>query len=155
MKIVQTKILSANQKASIHKMWNDEYPLKLKDRFPLLLEGVDNYTHYIIENERYNLIGWAVAFEKENQMRFSIIIHSDEKGKGFGRRLVDILKEKHNNLYGWVIDHNEAIKSNGKQYQTPMPFYLKQGFTILNEPRLESERISAALIHWDRNKDNQ
>jgi hypothetical protein len=51
MKIIQSKVLSAVQKTSIYKMRNDEYPLKLKDRFPLLLEGIDNYSHYIIENE--------------------------------------------------------------------------------------------------------
>lgn len=47
-------------------MWNDEYPIKLKDRFGILLEGVENYNHYLIEQNN-NVLAWAVEFEKEKE----------------------------------------------------------------------------------------
>jgi hypothetical protein len=58
------------------------------------------------------------------------------------------LKTENNEFYGWVIDHNDDLKANGEAYQTPMPFYLKQGFEILNDIRIDNEMIKAVLIKW-------
>lgn len=148
MNIIRTRILSVNQFYCIHRLWNEEYPATLKDRFPLLLEGVVNYHHYIIEDTDQNVIAWAVDFEKEGQVRFSIIVSSAHKGKGLGTQLVEQLKTNNNELYGWVIDHNEAIKANGETYQSPMAFYLKHDFKILKDIRLDTEMIKAVRIKW-------
>jgi hypothetical protein len=74
--------------------------------------------------------------------------HSFHKGKGLGSLLVERLKTENELFYGWVIDHNNDVKSNGEQYQTPMPFYLKHEFVLLNEVRMETEIISAVKIKW-------
>ncbi len=37
------KYINSDQFQQINKMWNEEYPIKLKDRFELLLEGVEKY----------------------------------------------------------------------------------------------------------------
>jgi GNAT superfamily N-acetyltransferase len=150
MNIILTKRLSASQFSQINQLWNDEYPLKLKDRFPLLLEGVTNFTHYIIEDD-FVVQAWAVAFEKDSELRFSIIVSVAQQGAGFGTALVDALKADFAVLFGWVIDHNEDIKSNGTFYLTPMPFYLKQGFTLLKDIRIDTEMIRAVKIQWSRN----
>ncbi|MES2780779.1 MAG: hypothetical protein V4651_12875 [Bacteroidota bacterium] len=148
MKIVKTKTLSAHQASAIDKMWNEEYPLKLKDRFPMLLEGVVNYNHYLVEDEAHNLLAWAVDFEKDGEIRFSIVVKAAQKGKGFGALLVNRLKVENNEFYGWVIDHNDDVKSNGERYETPMPFYLKHGFEILQDVRIDTEMIRAVKIKW-------
>ena len=72
MKIIKTKELTKIQFQQINELWNQEYPLKLKNRFELLLDGVENFNHYIIE-QNCQVIAWAVDFEIENEIRFSII----------------------------------------------------------------------------------
>lgn len=148
MRINKTKILTNKQKEQINALWNDEYPAKLKDRFSILLDGADWYNHYIIEDLNTNVIAWAVDFEKEKQVRFSIIVSSIHKGKGLGGMLIEKLKAENQEFYGWVIDHNDDLKLNGEQYKTPMPFYLKHSFEILNDKRIDTEMISAVLIKW-------
>lgn len=148
MKVTCTSVLSSIQFEHINEMWNIEYPLKLKDRFPILLEGVDRYRHYLIEDEDQNVLAWAVDFDKDEQIRFSIIVAKTHKGRGLGTVLLDKLKENNNVFYGWVIDHNNDVKANGEQYLSPMSFYLKHGFEILNDKRIDSEMIKAVLIKW-------
>lgn len=148
MDIKITKILSPHQFSQINELWNNEYPEKLKDRFPILLVGVENFNHYLIEDEEQNILAWAVDFEKENEIRFSIIVDSKHKGKGLGSQLVNQLKLDNLEFYGWVIDHNNDLKINGEYYQTPMPFYLKHGFEILHDLRIEIEMIQAVKIKW-------
>ena len=89
-----------------------------------------------------------LAFEKEKQIRFSIIVASKHKGKGLGGLLIEKLKAENKEFYGWVIDHNDDLKINGENYQSPMPFYLKHGFEILNDIRIDNEMIKAVLIKW-------
>jgi GNAT superfamily N-acetyltransferase len=148
MNILKTNILTPLQSAQINQLWNDEYPLQLKDRFPILLEGTDRHNHYLIEDVDKNVIAWAVDFEKEKQVRFSIIVSSGHKGKGLGGLLMNKLKTENQEFYGWVIDHNDDLKGNGEHYQSPMSFYLKHGFEILNDQRIDSEMIKAVLIKW-------
>ncbi len=148
MKINKTKILTDKQKEQINALWNDEYPAKLKDRFPILLDGADWFNHYIIEDLNNNAIAWAVDFEKEKQVRFSIIVSSIHKGKGLGGMLIEKLKAENQEFCGWVIDHNDDLKLNGEYYRSPMPFYLKHGFEILNDKRIDNEMIRAVLIKW-------
>jgi hypothetical protein len=65
--------------------------------------------------------------------------------------LIDKLKAGHDELYGWVIDHNNDLKMNGDYYLSPMDFYLNKGFNILYENRIENEMIRAVLIKWQKN----
>jgi hypothetical protein len=65
--------------------------------------------------------------------------------------LLEKLKAENDLFYGWVIDHNNDLKSNGKNYQTPMQFYLKQGFEILKDNRIESEMIHVVKVKWSLN----
>ncbi len=113
-----------------------------------MLEGVENYHHYIIEDSDKNIIAWAVDFEKDNETRFSVIVKSGHQGKGLGSLLIAKLQAEIDEFYGWVIDHDNDLRSNGKRYISPMPFYIKHGFFVLADNRIESEMISAAKIKW-------
>ncbi len=153
MKIIKTIFLSDVQSEQINSLWNSEYPLKLKDRFPILLEGTTWHNHYLIEDSNRLIVAWAVMFEHNNQIRFSIIVSQDHQGKGLGKLLLDHLKSAHIEFYGWVIDHNTDLKSSGENYISPLPFYLKQGFAIMPNLRIDTEMIQAVLVGWKkRNK---
>ena len=64
--------------------------------------------------------------------------------------MLDKLKENENTLNGWVIDHNSDKKLNGNFYQSPLEFYIKNGFETLSETRLELEIMSAVKIKWTK-----
>lgn len=145
-KIKRTKDLSNEQLRQINQLWNQEYPVKLKDRFGLLLEGVRNYHHYLIEDEDQKLLAWAVDFEKDDEIRFSIIVDRESQAKGLGKLLVKALNENLGEYYGWVIDHQHDIKQSGEHYRSPLLFYLNQGFELLADQRIDNEILSAVKI---------
>ena len=62
--------------------------------------------------------------------------------------MLDKLKQTNRELYGWVIDHNNDKKTNGKSYDSPLEFYKKHDFEILQTERLGLEKISAVKIRW-------
>jgi GNAT superfamily N-acetyltransferase len=152
MELIITRSLTQNQFAQINQLWNDEYPKKLKDRFPILLDGVTNYNHYLIEDGNNNIIAWAVDFEKENEIRFSLIVSERNKGKGLGKLLVNKLKEEHEAFYGWVIDHDNDLKMDSTHYKSPINFYLKLGFVTMPECRIDNEMINAVKMKWQISK---
>jgi GNAT superfamily N-acetyltransferase len=150
MEIIKTNNLNQKQFQQINQLWNDEYPFKLKGRFGNLLDGVVNYNHYLIEDDPKNILAWAVEFEKDNEVRFSIIVKRNQQGKGLGSRLVSRLKEDLSEFYGWVIDHDEDKKENGENYQSPLLFYIKHGFEILYDTRINNEMLKAVKIKWKK-----
>ena len=145
MEILKTKSINSDQFQQINQMWNEEYPIQLKDRFGLLLDGIEHYNHYLIE-QKNEVIAWAVEFEKEQEKRFSIIVKNEHKGKGLGKLLIHRLKSDLNEFYGWVIDHNNDLKQNGAFYISPLDFYLKNGFEVLKDERIDNEFLKAVKI---------
>jgi GNAT superfamily N-acetyltransferase len=148
MEIIKTKSLTTKQFEQINRLWNEEYPLKLKDRFQLLLDGVNDYNHYLIEDKDKNILAWAVDFEKDNEIRFSIIVDKNQQGKGLGVKLIKKLKNDLEEFYGWVIDHNDDKKPNGEKYESPLSFYIKQGFKVLHTKRIETDLLKAVKIKF-------
>jgi GNAT superfamily N-acetyltransferase len=104
--------------------------------------------HYIIENEKQEIIAWGVMFEKEDEHRFSILVVKKYQGQELGKQLIDSFKKDYPIFYGWVIDHDNDVKINGEKYVSPLPFYLKHGFKILNEQRIDTEMISAVKVEF-------
>ena len=146
--IIKTKELSDSQVGQIDRAWNDEYPIKMNNRFGILLNDAKSYMHYFIENEKQEVIAWSVMFEKENERRFSILVVNKYQGQGLGKQLIEAFKKDYPIFYGWVIDHDDDVKTNGEKYVSPLPFYLQLGFTILNEQRIDTEMISAVKVRF-------
>lgn len=150
MQLIKTSMLTTVQEARIDRLWDEEYPQNLAGRYRQLLNGVDSYRHHLLLDDAGSTAGWAVEFEKDDEIRFSIIVPAALQGKGYGRMLLDSLKSGLDEFYGWVIDHDRDIKANGEQYRTPLPFYLKNGFELLPEQRIEAQIISAVKIKWTK-----
>lgn len=156
MEIIEKEILSLEEKEVLRVLWNNEYParlhLKTLEDFDLYLNGLSNTKHYLLFDDLNKIIGWTFTFLREGEDWFAIILDSKIQGKGNGSLLINEIKKKNTSLNGWVIDNENEVKQNNEFYKSPMPFYIKQGFTILTETRIENEKMSAVKINWNTNK---
>lgn len=152
LKISQTSELTESSKIQVFDLWNEEYPEKLSysnlAEFDSYLQSLSNLRHYLLTNDKHTIFGWALTFERENEIWFAVILSEGIKGKGLGRQMLAQLKQAEPVLNGWVIDHNNDLKKNGQRYVSPLAFYEKCGFEVLNEIRLELDEISAVKIRW-------
>jgi len=150
--IVSKSNLSTQEKQFVFQLWNDEYPAKIcyqsVSEFDTYLDNLSDVSHYLLFDEFDIIQGWAITFTREKETWFAIIINSKNKNKGFGTQFLQRLKSIESKLSGWVIDHNNDSKLDGTTYFSPLSFYLKNDFTVCNEIRIESEKITAVKIVW-------
>lgn len=153
MDFIKTNTLSESQKIQVMDLWNTEYPKKLIHKnmtsFNNYLNNLNEQSHILLIDEKDNIQGWYFDFIRENEKWFAMILSSIMQGKGFGTKLLNKAKLKEKELNGWVIDHNNYKKQNGESYQSPLKFYTKNSFKLINEVRLELETISAVKIKWE------
>lgn len=146
-----TNSLSPGEEESVMKLWNGEYPAKLAydavEDFETYINGLESPTHILVRLNK-EIVGWATKFIRDQEKWFAIILSSSIQGQGIGSKIMSYLKTNEEILCGWVVDHNEDIKVNGELYVSPLNFYLKQGFDIVNEQRLELPTLSAIKISW-------
>jgi len=153
MTITTTHTPTPAQKQSIYHLWNNEYPAQLAyaditgiDQYLL---NLNNQRHYFVADND-NVVGWAFTFEREAEKWFAIIVDSTTQRKGVGTMLMDALKEQEPILNGWVTDHDRYKLLNGAPYPSPLSFYLKNGFEVCGDVRLETDKLSAIKIRWGR-----
>jgi len=153
MRVNSKSDLEVFEKNIICQLWNAEYPEKLAYKsvaeFETYLNNLSNKKHYLLQDKSNEIYGWAITFIRENEKWFAIIINSKIQNQGFGQQLLNHLKSIENKLSGWVIDHNDDLKLDGLTYISPLSFYLRNGFSVCNEIRIESEKISAVKIVWN------
>lgn len=144
--------LSKTVKKEVLKLWNQEYPIQLNYKNELeldhYLEGLNDQSHVVIFNESNDTIGWYFDFIREEERWFAIILDSSSHKQGIGTRILNHAKRNNAVLNGWVIDTDQYKKASGERYQSPLEFYLKNGFKIQDEGRLEDDKISALRIRW-------
>ena len=152
MKIEKTETLTHIQKEIIMRLWNAEYPKQLAfggiNDLDGFLNSLTNQLHFLLLDENEKIKGWLVSFTRESERWFSIIIDTGEKGKGYGTTLLNEVKNFESDINGWVVDHNDYLKINGEKYWSPIEFYKKNGFSVLNDQRHEREDFSAVKINW-------
>ena len=154
MEFIKRSLLSESEKTEIYELWNNEYPEKLsyksKEEFDNYLKSLTEQSHILLIDINKNIKGWYFDFKRENEKWFAIILDSKIQGKGLGTKMLELAKQKENELNGWVIEHNRDKKKNGEFYNSPLSFYLKNGFKKLKSNRLELEKISALKIKWKK-----
>lgn len=151
MNIIQTSELSHVQKLRVYDLWNAEYPSQLSysnlSELDNYLNGLEDIRHYLLTEGHQFILGWAVAFKRDNERWFAIILDNQTQGKGYGRLMLNRLSKDYETLNGWVVDHTSYVKKDGSPYLPPLEFYLKNGFRVIPELRMENEQTSAVKIH--------
>ena len=154
MVIVETNRLSIKQKGLIKNLWNTEYPAQLQfatlKELDQYLVNLQNRSHILVFDDTKKLIGWVFTFQRDNEDWFAIIVARQMQNRRLGTFLLQMLKDKHQSLHGWVIDHNNYKKQDEEPYISPLEFYLKNGFNSIADIRLESDKLSAVKILWKR-----
>lgn len=155
MKILVQESLNAEQVEAAFRLWNNEYPEKLRydkvEDFNEYLNKLNAKTHFLLIDEQEIIVGWAATFLRDNERWFAIILNSDIHGMSYGTSMLNEIKKHENQLAGWVIDKDDVLRTDGKKYKSPLQFYIKNGFNVLFGDRIESEKISAVKITWQLN----
>ena len=69
---------------------------------------------------------------------------------GIGSTLLDKAKELVDELYGVLVPIDIYERKDGKHYQSPLNFYLKNGFRLTGRKFIEYENVELAEIKWSR-----
>lgn len=139
---------------SLFELWNRSYPTSLNhpniDHFKAYLKGLYKCQHTLLyEHEEATIpVAWMWVFQREDKQWFAMIIDENHRRKGLGRLLLISAQKTFERIHGWVIDHNNGILHDGRPYQSPIGFYKKLGFEIIEKQRLQNERIDAVLIRY-------
>ncbi len=153
MNIIEKKVLSSEEKKILFQLWNKEYPEKLSyntiEELNSYLNNLSSTKHYLLI-DRNKISGWAFTFFRENEDWFAIIVNQEIQGTGKGSLLLEELKKEKNNLNGWVVDHENDSKQNKEPYKSPLPFYIKNGFMVCSNIRIDNKKIEAVKINWKR-----
>lgn len=151
--ISKKSALLPEQKEHIFDIWNRVYPTNVHYDsmmdFEAYLDKMGRPSHYLSLDDQGSIIGWLVAFDRDDERWFAMIIRDKAQGRGFGSSLLNEAKNDHKELVGWVVDHENYIKANGSAYPSPINFYLKFGFQILDE-RFPGKHLDAVKIKYTR-----
>lgn len=149
-----TRFLNRQDKQRIIKLWNHDYPERLnfrdEEEFERYLESLDIHNHFILRNTDLELIGWSMVFNRDEKTWFAMIVDAVNEFNGGCTSLINHMKESFHELNCWMIDHNNELKSNGEIFFNKRDFCLNHGFTILEDVRLETAKISAVQIQWKK-----
>ncbi len=152
MKIINVEVLSKQQKSQILAIWNNEYPKRLNYQtladFEAYLQKLEDQHHILVIDESEKVWGWYFHFMRDGERWFAIILDSKLQGQGFGTHILNLAKFIEPTFNGWVMDKND-LKQNGEVYKSPLEFYLKNGFKLLPDVRLEIPQMSAVKIRWE------
>ena len=152
MKLYTSLLLDNNQQEQLMQLWNKEYPEQLAyhslSEFRAYLTGLTNTKHYLLIDSTGAIKGWAFTFIREADRWFALILDSTIQYQGHGTRLLNRLKQDEKVLNGWATDHDGYTRRDKSTYKSPAAFYLKNGFTMCEDIRLETEKMSALKIQW-------
>lgn len=154
MHIINTRMLNEDQQTAAFKLWNTEYPeqlmMKTRADFEQYLSTLTAANHFLLIGNTGEISGWAFKFTRESALWFAVILDSSKHRKGFGSMLLNHIKDQETELNGWVVDHDDYLLYDGARYLSPLNFYRKNGFTVIEDIRLESPHLSALKISWKK-----
>jgi GNAT superfamily N-acetyltransferase len=154
MRIERKPNLTESEKETIRRLWNAEYPENLRyasaAEFDEFLNKQTKRRHFLLFDENGNLKGWLMTFTRDSERWFSVIIDTGEQKKGYGTALLNEVKRHEGDINGWVVGHDDYLKANGEKYRSPLEFYRKNGFAVLDDIKLEKKDFDAVKINWKK-----
>lgn len=152
MQVSITTTLEQSQKQAIVRLWNAEYPRQLayKDMegFNAYLEKLGDPIHYVASDYKGKLLGWLCVFDRDGEHWLVILVDTTVQRQGIGTQLLSMAKQGASVINGWVTDQDNNIKADGTHYKSPLEFYRKQGFTVLEDVRMETGTVSLVKVRW-------
>ena len=144
--------LSESQKQQLLILWNKEYPSHLQhntiSNFDAYLDTLVKPNHVFYCDYNGKIKGWYVDFTRDNERWFAMILSREVQGKGIGSQILTYAKDKNKTLNGWVINHNNDILVDGSPYNSPLQFYIKNGFELMPNQTLLKGKFNAIKISW-------
>lgn len=145
--------LDANEFESIFSLWNSEYPTEFTfadaSGFEEFLAGVSKRRHFVARIDGI-FAGWLISFDRAGERWFSIIINRRFQGRGIGVALLDAAFEIDDELNGWVVPDNSLTRIDGEPYKSPLGFYLKYGFNVVEGETFAKYDIETVKIRLKR-----
>ena len=154
MSILETDTLNENQKQQLSGLWNSVYPENVAyhslSAFEEYLAGLESVRHLLLVDPDLKIHGWAFSFNRKGERWFAILLDEAIQGKGLGRLLMDKLKVNEQHLCGWVVEHDDYKKLDGSPYQSPLGFYMNNGFKVCDDEKFTSDQLNTIKIKWNR-----
>ncbi len=142
------------QKEAILKLWNREYPAVIQlaslSDLDLYLDNLHTRYHLFLVDDQDRIAGWLFLFEREAETWFAMILDRKVQGQGYGSRLLARAGTLTRVLNGWAIAEAGYHKADGSDYPSPLGFYRKMDFKVLEE-RME-QPFAAVKIRWEQPK---
>ncbi|MDP4963991.1 MAG: GNAT family N-acetyltransferase [Salibacteraceae bacterium] len=152
MQFITKTALSHNEKEAIRQLWNVEYPTVIAHKTPAsfdaYLAALADQNHVLVVDENQVIQAWFFDFVRNNERNFAMIVSRQVQGRGLGRKLINQAQTRHSNLNGWVVKTNGLLRVDGSEYPNPKDFYLKCGFTVLEDQIWKTEAFETVKIHW-------
>ena len=144
--------MTLSHKQEILHLWNEEYPKNLQyddiSKLNEYLTDLKDPNHLLLVDEKGKIKGWYSDFIRNDEKWFLLILSSENQGQKFGSQIIKMSKKWNEELNGWVINSDNYLKTNGQFYKSPLDFYRKQEFQILENNKLETDKINAIQIKW-------
>ena len=152
MNYLKVTQLNHLQKQAIMQVWNEVYPAQLAHNdvtsFEKYLTPLKNACHVLVLDNDHHLVGWLVIFDRHDDRWFAMLMADRVKGQGIGSELLCQAKSLNNVLNGWVVEHNDYKRKDGAPYLSPLGFYEKNGFEVLQESRLKDQMLAVIQVRW-------
>lgn len=153
MKIINKNKLEDFEIIELLELWNNEYPASIKystiEKFKEFLNNLLDLEHYLMLDSN-KIIAWNFVFIRNDERFFGLIIDTKFQKLGIGTKFMNHIKHLYPILNGWVVDHNNYLKLDNSPYISPLDFYIKNGFKVNQNIRLELESFSAVRIIWTK-----
>ena len=79
-----------------------------------------------------------------------MIVSSAFQGQGIGNNLLNMAKEKNEELNGWVVLSDQYSTADGRPYKSPVDFYNKNEFKVFEQIVSETHKLNAVLVKWTK-----
>ena len=150
MKIEKSLTLTSHQRSEVQRLWNEEFPDTLrKETMEDLMQyfsKLGRHRHFLL-TDADQMVGWMITFDRAGDRWLALLVDRKWPGRGPGSRLIAYAKQHEKVLNGWVVDESNYYKADGSAYPSPLEFYLKNDFRLVDD-RFENEKMRAVRVRW-------